>query len=244
MYRMKLQQVLSLTRQAIDDYGMIEDGDKIAIGISGGKDSMSLLYSLAHLRSFYPNHFDLAAITVDLGFGNVDFDKIQDLCDSLDVPYHIVPTQIARIVFDARQDNNPCSLCSKMRKGAMNNMAMELGCNKVAYGHHKDDLLESMMMSLLFEGRLHTFWPVTRWDRSGLILIRPFLYMYEGQIRGFVKEMNIPVVKNPCPADHSTKREYVKNIISQISHDHPEAKSRMFRAIMDGIVNPECPPVR
>ena len=174
---------------------------------------MALLYSLAHLRSFYPNHFDLLAVTVDLGFGNVDFNVIQDICDSLDVPYHIIPTQISQIVFDARQDKNPCSLCSKMRKGAMNDAIKELSCNKVAYGHHKDDLIESMMMSLLFEGRLHTFWPVTSWDRTGLTLIRPFIYMFEGEIKGFVKEMNLSVVKNPCPMDGSSKREYVKNII-------------------------------
>ena len=241
---MKLQQVLSLTRQAIDDYGMIEEGDKIAIGLSGGKDSITLLYALSHLKSFYPRHFDLLAVTVDVGFQNIDFDKTQQLCDSLKVPYHIIPTQIAQIVFDARQDTNPCSLCSKMRKGAINDTVKELGCNKVAYGHHKDDLLESMMMSLLFEARLHTFLPVTYWDRSDLTLIRPLIYMFEGDVKGFIKEMDIPIVKNPCPVDGSTKREYVKKIINQLNHDHPGAKSRMYRAIMEGIVHPKCPPIR
>ena len=241
---MKLQQVLSLTRQAIDDYGMIEEGDKIAVGLSGGKDSITLLYALAHLKTFYPRHFDLMAITVDVGFQNIDFTKLQQLCDSLNVPYHIIHTQIAQIVFDARQDTNPCSLCSKMRKGAMNDKIIELGCNKVAYGHHKDDLLESMMMSFLFEGRFNTFLPVTHWDRTDLILIRPLIYMYEGNVKGFIKETDLPVVKNPCPVDGSTKREYVKKIINQLNHDHPGAKSRMYRAIMESIVNPECPPVR
>ncbi len=244
MDKMKLQQLLSLTRQAVDDYEMIDEGDKIAIGISGGKDSLTLLYALSHLKAFYPKHFDLVGITVDVGFSNIDFSSIQNLCDSLQIPYHIIRTQIAQIVFDAREDKNPCSLCSRMRKGAMNAAIRELGCNKVAFAHHKDDLLESMMMSLLFEGRLHTFSPVTHWDRTDLTLIRPLIYMYEGDVKGFVREMDLPVVKNPCPADGSTKREYAKKVINQMNHDHPGSKARMFRAVMEGIVNPDCPPAR
>lgn len=240
---MKLQQLLSRTRKAIDDYGMIEEGDKIAIGISGGKDSLTLLYALAHLRRFYPQKFDIIAVTVDVGFGNMNFEKIQELCDSLNVEYHIIHTQIAEIVFKVREETNPCALCAKMRKGAFNDRVKELGCNKVAYAHHKDDLVETMIMSFIFEGRLHTFSPVTYWDRSDLTLIRPLLYMYEGDVKGFVKEMNLPVVKSSCPVDGSTKREYAKDIVNQLNQDHPGAKSKMFTAIIKGLVNPHCPPV-
>lgn len=241
---MKLQQLLSKTRQAIEDYDMIQEGDKIAIGISGGKDSLTLLYALAYLRKFYPKHFEIIAVTVDVGFGNLDLHKIKELCNKLDVEYHIIETQIAEIVFEVRKESNPCSLCAKMRKGALNDKVKELGCNKVAYAHHRDDLVETMMMSFLFEGRLHTFSPVTHWERSDLTLIRPLLYMYEGDVKGFVREMNLPVVKSSCPVDGSTKREYAKQIVNQLNHDHPGSKNKMFHAIMDGIVNPDCPPVK
>ena len=236
---MKLQQVLSRVRKAVEDYHMIEEGDKIAIGISGGKDSLTLLYAMSYLRRFYPRHFDIIAVTVDLGFGNLDLSRIRALCDQLEVEYHLVETEIAPIVFEARKESNPCSLCAKMRKGALNQAVKDLQCNKVAFAHHKDDLVETMMMSFLFEGRLHTFSPVTYWDRSGLTLIRPLLYMYEGEVKGFVREMNLPVLKSPCPIDGSTKREYVKKVINQLNHDHPGAKAKMYHAIMEGIVNQE-----
>lgn len=240
---MKLQQLLSYTRKAIDDYGMIEENDKIAIGISGGKDSLTLLYALSHLRYFYPKKFDIIAVTVDLGFDNLNLEKIQELCNQLKVEYHVIKTDIAQIVFDIRNESNPCSLCAKMRKGALNDAVKELGCNKVAYAHHKDDLIETMMMSLIFEGRLHTFSPVTFLDRSGLTLIRPLMYLYEGDVKGFVKENELPVVKSPCPVDGTTKREYAKDLVNQLNRDHPGAKARMFRAIINGLVNQHCPPV-
>lgn len=238
---MKLQQLLSYTRKAIDDYKMIESGDKIAVGISGGKDSLTLLYALAHLRHFYPKKFDIIAVTVDLGFGNLDLSKIEDLCRELNVEYHIIKTDIAQIVFQERKESNPCSLCAKMRKGALNNQIIKLGCNKVAYAHHKDDLIETMMMSFIFEGRLHTFSPVTYLDRSRLTIIRPLLYMYEGDVKGFVKTNDLPVVKSPCPVDGTTKREYAKKLVNQINREYTGAKARMFRAIIDGIVDPNCP---
>ena len=239
---MKSQKLYSYVRKAVDDFGMIEDGDKIAIGISGGKDSLTLLYALSGLKIFYPNKFQLVAITVDLGFGIQDLDKIKDYCKKFDVEYHVIETQIADVVFEQRKESNPCSLCAKMRKGALNDAIKELGCNKVAYAHHKDDLLESMMMSFLFEGRIHTFAPVTYLDRSGLTVIRPLLFLYEGDVKGFVKEYNLPVVKSPCPVDGSTKRENVKNLIGEINHQYPGAKARMIRAVIDDIVNPDCPP--
>lgn len=239
---MKLQQLLSYTRKAIDEYGMIEDNDKIAIGISGGKDSLTLLYALAHLRYFYPKKFDIIAVTVDLGFQNLNLDKIKELCQELKVEYHVIKTDIAQVVFNVRQESNPCSLCAKMRKGALNEYVKKLGCNKVAYAHHKDDLIETMMMSLIFEGRLHTFSPITYLDRSDLTLIRPLLYMYEGDVKGFVKANDLPVVKSPCPVDGVTKREYAKDLVNQINQEHTGAKARMFRAIINGIVDPKCPP--
>lgn len=221
---MKLQQVLSRVRKAVDDYGMIEEGDRIAVGISGGKDSLTLLYALAHLRIFYPNHFEIHAITVDLGFGNFHLNKIQELCEKLNVPYTIVSTEIADIVFEKRKETNPCSLCAKMRKGALNEKIKELGCNKVAYGHHKADMVETLMMSMIFESRIHCFSPVTYLDRMDLTVIRPLMYMNEEDIIGFQNKMELPVAKSPCPMDGNTKREYAKQLIRKLDQDHPGAR--------------------
>lgn len=234
---MKLQQVLSLTRKAVDDYHMIEPGDRIAVGISGGKDSLTLLYAMQGLRRFYPAPFTLSAVTVDLGFGNLDLSGIEELCRELDVEYHIVRTDIGKIIFEDRQEANPCSLCAKMRKGALNDAMKEAGCNKVAYAHHKDDVVETMLMSLIFEGRFHTFSPVTFLDRTGITVIRPLLYMNEADVIGFVNKHQIPVVKSPCPADGYTKREYVKNLLKQLNHENPGVKERMFTAIQTGNLN-------
>lgn len=231
---MKLQQVLSYVRKAVDDYGMIEEGDKIAIGISGGKDSLTLLYALHGLQRFYPKHFELRAVTVDLGFDNLKLDSIRALCDELGVAYHIVKTDIAQIVFEERKEENPCSLCAKMRKGALNQAMKELGCNKIAYAHHKDDVVETMLMSLIFEGRFHTFSPVTYLDRTELTVIRPLMYMNEADVIGFVHKYDVPVVKSPCPADGHTKREYVKNLLRQLNRENPGVKERMFAAIKNG----------
>lgn len=231
---MKLQQVYSLTRKAIDDYHMIQAGDEIAVGISGGKDSLTLLYALQGLRRFYPHPFKLCAVTVDLGFDNLKLDKISDLCEDLDVPYHIIHTDIAKIIFEDRRESNPCSLCAKMRKGALNDAMKAIGCNKVAYAHHKDDVVETMMMSLIYEGRLHTFRPVTYLDRTDITVIRPLIYMNEADVIGFVNKYKIPVVKSPCPADGHTKREYIKNLVQKINLESPGVKGRIFTAIQSG----------
>lgn len=231
---MKLQQVLSLVRKAVDDYHMIDDGDKIAVGISGGKDSLTLLYALNDLKRFYPKQFDIHAVTVDLGFKNLNLVEIQKLCQTLGVEYTIIKTDIAQIVFDERKEKNPCSLCAKMRKGALNQAIKENGCNKVAYAHHKDDVVETMLMSLVYEGRFHTFSPVTYLDRMDLTVIRPLMYMNEVDVIGFVNKYNLPVVKSPCPADGHTKREYIKNLLRQINIDNPGVKERMFTAIRTG----------
>lgn len=231
---MKLQQVLSYVRRAVDDYNMIEDGDKIAIGISGGKDSLTLLYALNSLRIFYPKKFDIHAVTVDLGFDNLNLDKIKQLCQSMNIEYTIVKTDIANIIFEQRKESNPCSLCAKMRKGALNDAIKAAGCNKVAYAHHKDDVVETMMMSLIFEGRFHTFSPVTYLDRMELTVIRPLIYMTESEVIGFVNKNNVPVVKSPCLADGYTKREYVKQLLKEINKETSGVKNRMFTAITTG----------
>ena len=231
---MKLQQVLSYVRKAVDDYHMIEDNDHIAIGISGGKDSLTLLYALHGLKRFYPKPFTIHAVTVDLGFQNLNLDAIKRLCESLDVEYTIVSTDIAHIIFEDRKESNPCSLCAKMRKGALNDAMKNAGCNKVAYAHHKDDVVETMLMSLIFEGRFHTFSPVTYLDRTGITVIRPLLYMNEADVIGFVNKHLVPVVKSPCPADGHTKREYVKNLLKQLNYENPGVKERMFTAIQTG----------
>ncbi|MBO5371780.1 MAG: tRNA 2-thiocytidine(32) synthetase TtcA [Lachnospiraceae bacterium] len=231
---MKLQQLLSYTRKAVDDYGMIQEGDKIAVGISGGKDSLTLLYALKHLQRFYPKHFDLIAVTVNLGYGEFNLGKIRALCEELDVPYYVVDTDIAKIIFEERKEASPCSLCAKMRKGALNDKVKELGCNKVAYAHHKDDIVETMLLSLIYEGRFYSFAPVTYLDRMELTVIRPMMYVPEVDVIGFEKRYQLPVEKNPCPKDGVTRREYVKQLLRQLNLDNPGVKNRMFTAITNG----------
>lgn len=222
---------------------MIADGDKIAVGISGGKDSLTLLYALHGLRRFYPQKFDIHAVTVDLGFGNLDLSRIESICaDELQIPYTIVKTDIADIIFDQRKESNPCSLCAKMRKGALNEAIKKEGCNKVAYAHHKDDVVETMLMSLIYEGRFHTFSPVTYLDRMDLTVIRPLMYMNEADVIGFVNKNQVPVVKSPCPADGYTKREYVKQLLKKLNQENPGVKERMFTAIQDGGMTGWPPP--
>ena len=231
---MKLQQVMSYVRRAIDDYHMIEEGDKIAVGISGGKDSLTLLYALHGLKRFYPKKFEIHAVTVDLGFQNLNLDKIKEICEELQVEYTIVSTEIAKIIFEDRKESNPCSLCAKMRKGALNDAIKAAGSNKVAYAHHKDDVGETMLMSLIFEGRFHTFSPVTYLDRMDLTVIRPLMYMNEVDVIGFINKYNVPVVKSPCPADGNTKREYIKQLLRKLNLENPGVKERMFTAIQTG----------
>lgn len=230
---MNLQKLLSYTRRAVDDYQMIAPGDKIAVGISGGKDSLALLYALNGLKRFYPNPFTIEAISVAV-FQEMDLTPIQAICDELEVPYTIVPTEIGNIVFKERREENPCSLCAKMRKGAFNEQAKALGCNKVAYAHHKDDIIETMLMSLIFEGRFHSFSPYTYLDRMDLTVIRPLLYIPEADIIGFKNQYHLPICKNPCPADGQTKREYAKDLVRQLNMEHPGAKERMFTAVLNG----------
>ncbi len=232
---MKLQQLLSYTRRAVDDFDMIQEGDVIAVGISGGKDSLSLLYALNGLQRFYPRRFSLQAVTVDLGFPDMDFSPVEALCAGLGVPYQIVRTDIAEIIFETRKEANPCSLCAKMRKGALNEAVKKTGCNKVAYAHHKDDVAETFLMSLIYEGRMHCFSPVTYLDRMDLTVIRPLLYVPEKDVIGFRNLYQLPVVKSACPADGNTRREYVKDLLRQLNEENPGVKERIFTAVMNQI---------
>lgn len=229
---MKINRLYSYTRKAIDKYKMIEEGDKIAVGISGGKDSLTLLYALAGLQKFYPKQFEIVAISVNLGIEGMDFSGINKLCDNLEVEYHVVDTQINHIVFDMRKEKNPCSLCAKMRKGAFNNKAKELGCNKIAYGHHQDDFIETLYMSLMYEGRLHTFSPVTYLDESKLTLIRPMMFVPEADVKGFQNKYKLPVVNNLCPADKNSKRQDIKNILKKLKKDNPNIMKNSFAAVI------------
>ena len=213
---MKHQKLLSYVRRAVDDYKMIEENDKIAIGLSGGKDSISLLLALSDLRKFYPKKFDICAITVSLGFDGSDFTPMEELCKKIDVDYHVIDTQIGEIIFDARKESNPCSLCAKMRKGALNNKADELGCNKIALGHNRDDIIETFMMSLIFEARISTFQPVSFLEKKKLFSIRPLMYVPESDIKGYIRKNNLPIIKNPCPANGNTKRQEMKDLIKDL----------------------------
>lgn len=228
---MKLQKLYSHVRKCIFEYDMIAEGDHIALGISGGKDSLTLLYALAGLKRFYDVPFELTAITVDLGFEGVDWSGVAALCEKLEVPYTVVKTQINEIVFEAHKDERPCSLCANLRKGALNEEAKRLGCNKVAYAHHKDDMIETMLLSMLYEGRVHCFSPVTHLDKSGLTLIRPMIYVEEGEVIAFARANNLPIVTNPCPADGATKRQYVKELCERLYQDDRQFKDRLFTAV-------------
>ena len=231
---MQLQRLLSYTRKAVDEYQMIEEGDHIAVGISGGKDSLTLLYALHGLKRFYPKHFDLSAITIDLGYEGFNLSPIQELCKEMEVPYTIVKSDIYNILFNIRKESNPCSLCAKMRKGALNEAIKALGCNKVAYAHHKDDIIETMLLSLIFEGRFHSFSPRTYLDRMDLTVIRPIMFVDEMDVIGFQHKYNLQVVKSKCPVDGYTKRQYAKELVRQLNTEHPGAKERMFHAILSG----------
>ena len=233
-----IKRVLSFVRRAVDDYEMINDGDKIAVGVSAGKDSLTLLCALADLKRFYPKKFDLIAITVDMGFSDpMDFSPIKALCDELGVEYHVTKTEIAKIIFDVRKEPNPCSLCAKMRRGVLHNTAKELGCNKVALGHHFDDVIDTFMLNLFYEGRIGCFQPVTYLSRIDLHLIRPMIYMPEKDVKYFTSKVNLPVIKSPCPADGNTKREDMNKLLSSLDRENKGLKYRIFGAIQRGEVD-------
>ncbi len=225
-----MQKLIGLVRRCVEDYHMIEAGDRIAVGVSGGKDSVALLVFLAELRKYHNKPFEIEAITIDMGLG-MDYSEIAALCEKLDVPYTKVDTQIGPIIFDYRKEKNPCSMCSKMRRGALNQALLDRGMNKLALGHHFDDAVETFMMSLLYEGRISCFQPVTNLDRMGVVQIRPMLYIHERSIDNFVTRQGLPVLTNRCPADKATKREEVKQLIFDLSKTYPDLKDRVFGAM-------------
>ena len=235
-----IKRVLSFVRRALDDYGMLEDGDKIAVGVSAGKDSLTLLCAMAEIRRFYPKKFDLLAITVDMGFEGMDFSPVKRFCEELGVEYEIVPTQISKIIFDVRKEKNPCSLCAKMRRGALYNYAKERGCNKVALGHHFDDVVETFMLNLFFEGRLGCFQPVTYLSNTDITLIRPMIYMPEKDVRYFASKTELPIQKSPCPADGNTEREEMKKLLASLERENKGLRYRIFGAIQRGGIDGFC----
>ena len=230
-----MNKILSLTRRCVEAYEMIQPGDRSAVGVSGGKDSLILLVALAKLREFYPAPFTVEALTLDMGAAEgrpgMDFSPIADLCRELEVPYTILNSEIQHIIFDIRREKNPCSMCAKMRRGALHGAMQERGLTKIALGHHYDDAIETFYMSLIFEGRLSSFQPVTYLDRTGITQIRPLLYCGENLIRHTAQRLQLPVVKNPCPADGSTKRQEIKELIYELQGRYPGLKARTFGAM-------------
>lgn len=236
-----MKRILSLTRKAVDEYQMIRPGDKIAVGVSGGKDSLTLLCALAALRRFYPTPFEVMAITADMGFDKMDYSSVRALCERLEVEYVRKKTDIAEILFDIRKEKNPCSLCAKLRRGAVNDIAKEHGCTVVALGHHNEDVIETFFLSLFFEGRLGCFSPVTYLSRKDIHVIRPLIYVPEGDIKGYARRAELPVVFNPCPMDGKSKRQDMKEFIQTKTQEDPHFKTRMMHAIQTGLKNWEFP---
>lgn len=226
-----MRRMLSYTRRCVYDYDMIEEGDVICVGLSGGKDSLTLLATLNALSVFYPKRFKLKAITVDLGYEGSDFSAIENFCRELGVEFTLVPSQIGHVIFDVRRETNPCSLCAKMRRGMLNEAAVKAGCNKVALGHHFDDLIETFMLNLIHEGRIGAYPPVTYLSNTGLTVIRPLSYIPEKDINYFVRHNDLPVFFNPCPADKHTQRETVKQLIAGLEREHKGFKHRVFGAM-------------
>ncbi len=229
------KRLVGATRKAIEDFKMITNGDHVAVGISGGKDSIALLFALNELRKYNIVNFKLSAITINLGFESTTpsiYKKISDYCDLQGINYYVVDTKIYDIVFKSRNESNPCSLCSNMRRGALNIKCQEIGANKLALGHHKRDLVDTFLLSMFYENRFYTFKPVTFLDRSGITVIRPLLYVEEGMIVNITKDYNLPFEKSPCPLDKASKREEVRIILNQISKTIPSAEDSIFSAIM------------
>ncbi len=236
-----MQHLMGLVRRCVDDYQMIEAGDRIAVGVSGGKDSLALLALMAGLQKYYPKPFELAAITIDMGMG-MDFGPVEAYCQSLGIPFTCIKTEIGPLIFDVRKEKNPCSMCAKMRRGALNDALKKLGFNKIALGHHYDDAVETFLLSLFYEGRLSCFQPVTYLSRMDVTQIRPMLYIGEKAVESFSKRQNLPVVENRCPADKSTKRQEVKDLLADLQKQYPDLKTKIFGA-MQRLPLPEWGPV-
>lgn len=226
-----MRRILSHTRRAVDDYNMINDGDRIAVGVSGGKDSLTALCALSALKKFYPKKFHLEALTLDTGAPGMDFSSIYELCSKLEVPYTVLKTDIYEVIFEHRKEKSPCSLCAKMRRGGLNDLAKSRGLSKVVLGHHFEDVIETFFLSLMYEGRINCFSPVTYLDRSDITVIRPFIYLPEKEIKRYARTENLPVVKNTCPADGNTKRQYMKDLLASLEKENHGLKERIFTAL-------------
>ena len=229
-----IRRLLSCARRAVDDYGMIEDGDRIAVGLSGGKDSIALLCVLLDLQRFYPKRFEVCGISVSMGFEGMDYFPVADFCSECGVEYRVIKTELAHIIFDVRKESNPCSLCAKMRRGILHDAAKEMGCSKIALGHHYDDVIDTFMLNLFHEGRIGAFLPVTYLSRKDITLIRPLLYVPEKDIRYFLSKNDLPTVKNPCPEDGHTEREKMKQLINGLDREYKGLKHRIFGAMQKG----------
>ena len=226
-----MQHILGLVRRCVEDYRMIAPNDRLAVGVSGGKDSLLTLVALAQLRRFYPIPFTLEAITLEMGMPGMDFSPVAALCETLEVPYQRIQVPVYQIVFEERREKNPCSLCAKLRRGSLNTALTERGIHKIALGHHYDDAIETLLMNLLFEGRIGCFQPVTYLNRTGVTQIRPLLYCREDDIRRTAERLRLPVVHNPCPADGSSRRQEIKELIGQLEKTYPDLKQKLFGSI-------------
>lgn len=232
-----MKRIITCVRKAVEDYDMIQDGDRVAVGVSGGKDSLVLLGALANLSRYYPKKFSVIGLTVDMGYG-LDYTEIKKYCESFGAEHKVKYTNIKEIVFDERKEPNPCSLCAKMRSGALNDFAIENGCTRVALGHHNEDVLETFFLSLMYEGRINCFPPVTYMDKTDLYRIRPLIYVREGDIKGAVRRLGVPVLHNPCPADGNTKRKEMKDLIARLNKEMtPGLKKRLFTAIKNSEID-------
>lgn len=226
-----MQKILSYMRKAIEDFNMIEEGDKIGVALSGGKDSISMLLGFKALQRFYPKKFDIIAISINPGFEFFDTKILENICKQNEIPLIIENSHIKEIVFDIRNEKNPCSLCANLRRGILNSVAIREGCNKIALGHNEDDVLETFLLNLLYTGNISTFAPVSYMDRSQITLIRPLIYAPEKYIRKFIRKNNIEIMPKACPMDGHSKRENIKNLIQTLSLDIPTIKANLYGAI-------------
>jgi len=232
-----IRRILSHGRKAVEDYGMIAEGDRIAVGLSGGKDSIALLCMLYNMRLFYPKRYELCAVTVDMGFG-IDFEPLIKFCAELEIEYKIIPTQLAKLIFETRKESNPCSLCSRMRRGILHDAVVAMNCNKIALGHHFDDAVETFMLNLFNEGRIGAFSPVTYLSRKNITMIRPLIYVREKEIRYFInRNPPLPLIKNPCPEDENTERENMKVMLDKLERENKGLKHRIFGAMQKANVD-------
>ncbi len=226
-----MQRILSHMRKAIEEYKMIDEGDKIAVCLSGGKDSITMLHAFKNLQIFYPKKFDIIAVSVNPGFEFFDTHFLEDICNKINVPLFIEKSNAKEIVFDIRKEKNPCSLCANLRRGVINSIANREGCNKIALGHNQDDVLETFLLNLLYAGNIGTFSPVSYMDRSKVTLIRPLVYTPEKEIKRYVKRNEISVMAKVCPMDGTSKREDMKNLIFSLSKNIPMIRANLFGAI-------------